>query len=118
MRFLAAGHHPGLLVVRFDDDPRHNMSDRAVVELGNRPDLAEETFECSWVPHEVLPHLERTIAARKSQNDPSSSYTAQLLNDPSFTGEKVQEEAEEVARAGWAPIATVAWAGITPAPRP
>jgi phosphoribosyl-AMP cyclohydrolase / phosphoribosyl-ATP pyrophosphohydrolase len=50
-------------------------------------------------PHEVLPHLERTIAARKQANEPSSSYTAQLLNDPPFIGEKVQEEAEEVARA-------------------
>jgi phosphoribosyl-ATP pyrophosphohydrolase/phosphoribosyl-AMP cyclohydrolase len=50
-------------------------------------------------PHEVLPHLERTIAARKASDDPSSSYTAQLLNDPPFIGAKVQEEAEEVARA-------------------
>jgi phosphoribosyl-ATP pyrophosphohydrolase/phosphoribosyl-AMP cyclohydrolase len=49
-------------------------------------------------PHEVLPGLERTIAARAAQGD-SGSYTAQLLADPPFVGEKVQEEAEEVARA-------------------
>ena len=27
----AGGHHPGMLVVRFDSDPRHNLTDR-----GNR----------------------------------------------------------------------------------
>ncbi|HZW29106.1 MAG TPA: DUF5615 family PIN-like protein [Isosphaeraceae bacterium] len=26
----AGGHHPGVLAVRFDDDPRHNMSHRAI----------------------------------------------------------------------------------------
>jgi phosphoribosyl-ATP pyrophosphohydrolase/phosphoribosyl-AMP cyclohydrolase len=50
-------------------------------------------------PHEVLPALERTITARKHANDPHSSYTAELLNDPPLIGAKVQEEAEEVARA-------------------
>jgi phosphoribosyl-ATP pyrophosphohydrolase/phosphoribosyl-AMP cyclohydrolase len=49
-------------------------------------------------PHEVLPGLERTIAARADQR-PDGSYTAKLLGDPPFIGEKVQEEAEEVARA-------------------
>jgi predicted nuclease of predicted toxin-antitoxin system len=30
------GHHPGVLVVRFDNDPRHNLSERAIaVALGN-----------------------------------------------------------------------------------
>ncbi len=46
-------------------------------------------------PHEALPALERTIAARRG----TGSYTDQLLSDPAFTGGKVQEEAEEVARA-------------------
>jgi phosphoribosyl-AMP cyclohydrolase / phosphoribosyl-ATP pyrophosphohydrolase len=49
-------------------------------------------------PHEVLPGLERTIAERAS-SAPAGSYTARLLADPPFTGDKVQEEAEEVARA-------------------
>src|SRR6476646_4183769 len=26
----AGGHHPGLLVVRFDNDPRHNLTDRGI----------------------------------------------------------------------------------------
>jgi predicted nuclease of predicted toxin-antitoxin system len=25
------GHHPGLLLVRFDDDPRHNLTERGIV---------------------------------------------------------------------------------------
>ena len=49
-------------------------------------------------PHEVLPGLERTIAARAT-NPAAGSYTAELLADPYWIGEKVQEEAEEVARA-------------------
>jgi phosphoribosyl-ATP pyrophosphohydrolase/phosphoribosyl-AMP cyclohydrolase len=49
-------------------------------------------------PHEVLPTLERTIAARAADR-PDGSYTAALLADPGRAGAKVQEEAEEVARA-------------------
>jgi len=49
-------------------------------------------------PHEVLPALERTIADRAAST-PDGSYTARLLADPAFTGAKVEEEAEEVARA-------------------
>ncbi len=26
----AGGHHPGLLLVRFDSDPRHNMTERGI----------------------------------------------------------------------------------------
>jgi phosphoribosyl-ATP pyrophosphohydrolase/phosphoribosyl-AMP cyclohydrolase len=50
------------------------------------------------MPHEVLPGLERTIAARAAEM-PEGSYTAALLSDAGQVGEKVQEEAEEVARA-------------------
>jgi len=47
---------------------------------------------------ETLPALERTIAARAEER-PDGSYTASLLARPPSAGEKVQEEAEEVARA-------------------
>jgi phosphoribosyl-ATP pyrophosphohydrolase/phosphoribosyl-AMP cyclohydrolase len=50
------------------------------------------------MPHEVLPGLERTIAARAAEM-PEESYTAALLRDRETVGEKVLEEAEEVARA-------------------
>ena len=50
-------------------------------------------------PHEALALLARTIADRQAAGDGSSSYTARLLADPSQIGEKIEEEAEEVARA-------------------
>jgi phosphoribosyl-ATP pyrophosphohydrolase/phosphoribosyl-AMP cyclohydrolase len=49
-------------------------------------------------PHEALPALERTIADRAAER-PEDSYTTALLADPARIGEKVREEAEEVARA-------------------
>jgi phosphoribosyl-ATP pyrophosphohydrolase/phosphoribosyl-AMP cyclohydrolase len=49
-------------------------------------------------PHEALPALERTIASRHAQ-PVEGSWTAKLLADPPLIGAKVQEEAEEVARA-------------------
>src|SRR3954470_13383258 len=49
-------------------------------------------------PHEALPALERIIAERKSER-PDGSYVVRLLDDPGLNGAKVQEEAEEVARA-------------------
>ena len=50
-------------------------------------------------PHEALPALERVIADRRGASR-EESYTARLLADPPLIGEKVREEAEEVARAG------------------
>jgi phosphoribosyl-AMP cyclohydrolase / phosphoribosyl-ATP pyrophosphohydrolase len=47
---------------------------------------------------EMLPALERTLQSRATER-PEGSYTVQLLDDPPLIGEKVMEEAEEVARA-------------------
>jgi phosphoribosyl-ATP pyrophosphohydrolase/phosphoribosyl-AMP cyclohydrolase len=49
-------------------------------------------------PFEALPALERTVAERAAAR-PAGSYTAELLADPAKIGAKVEEEAEEVARA-------------------
>ena len=54
--------------------------------------------DLTTAPHEALPGLERTLSDRTA-NPRAGSYTNQLLADPPFIGEKVQEEAEEVARA-------------------
>jgi hypothetical protein len=37
---VAGGHHPGLLLVYFDDDPRHNMSDRAIATAISKLELS------------------------------------------------------------------------------
>ncbi len=56
------------------------------------------TGEMAPAPHEVLPALERTLHQRQAER-PTGSYTVALLDDPPHVGEKVMEEAEEVARA-------------------
>ena len=49
-------------------------------------------------PGEALAALERTIEERRGA-DPGQSYTAELLADAGRIGDKVREEADEVARA-------------------
>jgi phosphoribosyl-ATP pyrophosphohydrolase/phosphoribosyl-AMP cyclohydrolase len=56
------------------------------------------TGDMEPAPHELLPQLERTLVARQTQR-PEGSYTVELLDNPAHIGEKVEEEAEEVARA-------------------
>ena len=33
----ALGHHAGILIVRFDNDPRHNLTDRGIGTAINEP---------------------------------------------------------------------------------
>jgi phosphoribosyl-AMP cyclohydrolase / phosphoribosyl-ATP pyrophosphohydrolase len=96
-----SGHTQAVKALRYDCDadallalvvpngPACHTGERTCFHNG---DLAQAA------PHEVLPGLERTIAARAAER-PEGSYTAELLADPPRVGEKVQEEAEEVARA-------------------
>lgn len=62
------------------------------------PDAGRAEGEPAPAPFEAIPELDRTIAARAAER-PEGSYTAGLLADPALIGEKVEEEAEEVARA-------------------
>jgi predicted nuclease of predicted toxin-antitoxin system len=32
----AAGHHAGILIVRFDNDPRHNLTDRGIATASSK----------------------------------------------------------------------------------
>jgi phosphoribosyl-ATP pyrophosphohydrolase/phosphoribosyl-AMP cyclohydrolase len=49
-------------------------------------------------PYASLPTLQRTVSERATQR-PEGSYTVTLLDDRELAGAKVEEEAEEVARA-------------------
>jgi phosphoribosyl-ATP pyrophosphohydrolase/phosphoribosyl-AMP cyclohydrolase len=96
-----SGHTQAVRAIRFDCDLDAVL---AIVEpagpachTGERTCFHNGKLEPP-APHEVLPGLERTIAARAAAR-PEGSYTAELLADPGRVGEKIQEEAEEVARA-------------------
>lgn len=57
-----------------------------------------EAGEPDPVAAEALATLQRTLSSRALER-PEGSYTVKLLDDPQLIGEKVEEEAEEVARA-------------------
>ena len=61
-------------------------------------DAAAVPGEPAPAVHETLSALERTLAERRDQR-PEGSYTVELLDDPGRIGDKVREEADEVARA-------------------
>jgi phosphoribosyl-ATP pyrophosphohydrolase/phosphoribosyl-AMP cyclohydrolase len=95
-----SGNVQRLVALRYDCDAD------ALVALVNPAGPACHTGERSCffrgdmepTPAEALPALERTIAERKAAPT-QGSYTAELLAEPARIGAKVEEEAEEVARA-------------------
>jgi phosphoribosyl-ATP pyrophosphohydrolase/phosphoribosyl-AMP cyclohydrolase len=96
-----SGHTQTVRALRYDCDADAIL---ALVEpagpachTGERSCFHQGTLE-PLAPHEALPSLERTVAARAAER-PEGSYTAALLGDPGLIGAKVEEEAEEVARA-------------------
>jgi phosphoribosyl-ATP pyrophosphohydrolase/phosphoribosyl-AMP cyclohydrolase len=86
--------------LRFDCD--HDAILALVEPAGPACHTGERTCfhngELEPVAGEALATLERTIADRRGAA-PAESYTAGLLADRELAGRKVQEEAEEVARA-------------------
>jgi phosphoribosyl-AMP cyclohydrolase / phosphoribosyl-ATP pyrophosphohydrolase len=64
-----------------------------------RKDAPPAPGEPSLVVHEALPTLERTLRSRAVER-PDGSYTVKLLDDPETILAKIEEEAEEVMRAG------------------
>src|SRR6476659_6852711 len=95
-----SGNTQAVKALRFDCD---NDAVLALVEpAGPACHTGERTcFFAGYMdalPYEARPGLERTLQDRV-EHPTEGSYTAKLLADPPFIGEKVQEEAEEVARA-------------------
>jgi phosphoribosyl-ATP pyrophosphohydrolase/phosphoribosyl-AMP cyclohydrolase len=93
-----SGNTQAVKALRFDCD--HDAVLALVEPKGPACHTGERTCffsgDSAPQPHEALPGLERTIDERIAR---PSGYTGRLLADPPFIGEKVQEEAEEVARA-------------------
>ncbi len=96
-----SGHTQAVRELRYDCDADAILAlvepDGPACHTGARTCFHNGQLEPA-APHEALPALERTVAARRAA-PPAGSYTAELLADPALIGEKVQEEAEEVARA-------------------
>ena len=76
----------------------HNRDAGADGDTGPGRDAGADAEDAIVPPFGVLPDLEATIAQRE-RDRPPGSYTVALLENPARAGEKVQEEAEEVARA-------------------
>jgi phosphoribosyl-ATP pyrophosphohydrolase/phosphoribosyl-AMP cyclohydrolase len=95
-----SGHTQAVKALRFDCDLDAVLAlvepDGPACHTGER--TCFHNGDLTTAPHEALPGLERTIADRAASS-PEGSYTAELLANPGHVGEKVQEEAEEVARA-------------------
>jgi phosphoribosyl-ATP pyrophosphohydrolase/phosphoribosyl-AMP cyclohydrolase len=95
-----SGNTQAVKALRYDCDTDAVLA--LVVPTGPACHTGERTCfhngDAATAPHEVLPGLERTLDDR-AERRPEGSYTVQLLDDPPQIGEKVQEEAEEVARA-------------------
>jgi phosphoribosyl-ATP pyrophosphohydrolase/phosphoribosyl-AMP cyclohydrolase len=96
-----SGNTQALRAIRYDCDgdalvalvtpsgPACHTGERSCFHRGDLEPLA---------PYESLPTLQRTVSERATHR-PDGSYTVTLLDDRQLAGAKVQEEAEEVARA-------------------
>jgi phosphoribosyl-AMP cyclohydrolase / phosphoribosyl-ATP pyrophosphohydrolase len=95
-----SGNVQRLKALRYDCDEDALVAlvepDGPACHTGNRTCFYRGDMEP--VPYEAIPALERTIDERRAER-PDGSYTAELLDDPPRIGEKVREEAAEVARA-------------------
>ncbi len=69
-----------------------------VLGAGTAAERENVEEEPSPAVHEAPAILERTILDRRRAR-PAGSYTVELLDDPARVGDKVREEADEVARA-------------------
>jgi len=96
-----SGNTQALRAIRYDCDADALL---ALVEpagpachTGERTCFFRGELEPS-APYEALASLERVLEQRARERPPGS-YTSELLRDPPQIGEKVREEADEVARA-------------------
>src|SRR3954451_23043278 len=71
-------------------------------EVGGAAETAKDAppagGETALAAHEALAALHRTLRERR-EDPPEGSYTVELLGDPDRLAAKIEEEAEEVARA-------------------